>query len=435
MDMIYDVCVIGQGFVGLPLAMLLSVKGLNVIGLDINNELVENLNMGITNHVEEYDGKSIKIVLGEQLKNGRYICTTEYEHAIRKSKIIIMALGIPIINGQPNMNPLIECCEKIGRNLKREHLILIKSTLIPGTTEEVIIPLLEEQSKMKAGEDFYVAYSSERISEGKAFEEFINMPTLVSGINKTSINKAKNLINIICESEIIEASNIKSVETAKVFENVQMDVNIALSQEMSRYTESLGIDIFEVINLANTHKRVNLLTPGPGVGGYCIPNAYYYMLPKAKENDVDLKICSLSRKINEAIPDFIVNVLYNLLLGENKRIESSKICVLGIAMKDYSNDSRLSPAIDIIKKLIDMKAEVKVFDSVVDNNYEFKVNSQIEAMENADVILVLAKQKDIIYDDFKTMKSLMKDKPIYIDTKNILNREQAENNGFIYWRI
>ncbi|HBX48274.1 MAG TPA: nucleotide sugar dehydrogenase, partial [Clostridiaceae bacterium] len=199
---------------------------------------------------------------------------------------------------------------------------VIRSTVIPGTTEEIILPALEEESHMKAGKDFFLAYSSERIAEGKAFEEFAYMPTVVAGINSESAKRAKELLSVVCKTEIITASCIKVVETSKVFENVQRDVNIAMVQEFARFCEAIGIDTFEVVNVANTHKRVKLLTPGPGVGGYCIPNAYYYIEPKAKEAGVSLDILKLCRHKNEMLPETIVDMLDGQAKSAGKELKN-----------------------------------------------------------------------------------------------------------------
>ncbi|MCY6353978.1 nucleotide sugar dehydrogenase [Clostridium sp. ZS2-4] len=429
------IAIIGQGFVGLPLALSFSLKGCKVIGVDIDKELVKQLNSGITYHAEEYKGENIKEILKNQLKIGKYIATTSISDAMKESNVIILTVGIPISNGEAVIDGITKACIEIGENLKKNDLIMVKSTVIPGTTEETILPILEEKSGLKAGADFYLAYSSERIAEGKAFDEFQNMPTVVAGINAESLERAKEILKKVCKADIVEASNIKVVETSKVFENVQRDVNIAMVQEFARFTEKLGIDIFEVINVANTHKRVNLLTPGPGVGGYCIPNAYHYLKPKAWEMDLPLDILKLCRKKNLLIPKYIVGKVEELLINLNKDISNCKIAALGIAMKDYSNDDRLSPAVNIINLLIQKGAEVQAYDPVVNNLHNFKNDNLEEVIEKADILMVLAKQEKMDYTKFEYFKSKMNSNPIYIDLKNVANEGEVENKGFIYWKI
>lgn len=430
-----NICVFGQGFVGLPLTLSFAFRGCNAIGVDVNQGLVDDTNKGLTHHTEKFYDVTIKEILKMQLEEGRYRATTDAADAVRRCNNIIVTVGIPIYNGEFIIEHLSEACIVIGRNLKKGDLVIIRSTVIPGATEEIVLPILERESGMKAGEEFYLAYASERIAEGNAFDEFANMPTLVAGVNEISLERAKEVLSIVCKADMVQATNIKAVETSKVFENVQRDVNIALSQEFARFTEALGIDTFEVIRLANTHKRVNLLMPGPGVGGYCIPNAYHYLSPKANKLGVNLDLLKLSREKNEKLPQFIVEKVENLLIDSRKEISGSKIAVLGLAMKDYSNDDRISPPIDIVKLLIKKGANVMAFDPVVPTKYPYKVSTQEEALKDADVVLVLAKQNEINFSDLKFIKELMKESPIYVDTKAVVEAEKAREYGFKYWRI
>ncbi|MFC0904972.1 nucleotide sugar dehydrogenase [Clostridium sp. MT-14] len=434
-DINKKVCIFGQGFVGLPLTLSFALRGCKTIGVDVDDLLVANTNRGLTNHTEKFYKAGIQEILNMQIKKGNYKATVNGEAAVKKCNNIIVTVGIPIKNGKYIMDYLENACITIGKNLKRGDLVVIRSTVIPGTTEEFIMPILERKSKMKAGVDFYLAYASERIAEGKAFEEFADMPTLVGAINAKSLERAASLLAVVCKAQIVKASCIKAVETSKVFENVQRDVNIAMSQEFARFAESLGIDIFEVIKLANTHKRVNLLTPGPGVGGYCIPNAYHYIAPKAEKMDVSMDILKIARKKNALIPKFIVDKVEELLNSENKDIRNCKIAVLGLAMKDYSNDDRISPPVDICKLLVKAGANVNAFDPIVPTKYDFRVESEEEALEKADAVLILAKQDDMNYDDCEHMSKLMNENPVCLDTKAVVNAVEAGKYGFLYWRI
>lgn len=429
------VCVFGQGFVGLPLTLSFAFRGCKTIGVDVDERLVQQTNDGMTHHTEKFNEITIKEVLNMELEAGRYIATTDADRAVKDCNNIIVTVGIPIKNGEYIINYLENACRTIGRNLKKGDLIIIRSTVIPGTTEEFCKPILEQESGMKAGKDFYLAYASERIAEGLAFDEFANMPTIVGAINEESLDRAAELLSIVCKADVIKASNIKAVETSKVFENVQRDVNIAMAQEFARFTEGLGIDIFEVVKLANTHKRVNLLTPGPGVGGYCIPNAYYYIAPKAKEMNVPMDILKISREKNAVLPQFIVEKTEELLKGNGKKLKGSKIAILGLAMKDYSNDDRISPPIDICKILIEKDVDVKAYDPVVPTNYAFKVDSQDEALKDADAVLILTKQHEIDFDNFEHMSNISKEDVVYVDTKAVINVKEAVKYGLKVWRI
>ncbi len=434
-DLNKKVCIFGQGFVGLPLTLSFAFRGCKTIGVDVEDILVENTNKGVTYHTEKFMDITIQDILQMQLKNGRYKATTDGAKAVRKCNNIIVTVGIPIKDEEYIMDYLESACKIIGKNLKKDDLVIIRSTVIPGTTEDFIMPILEKESRMKAGEGFHLAYASERIAEGNAFDEFANMPTLVGAVNEKSLNRAAEFLAIVCKAEIVKASCIKAVETSKVFENVQRDVNIAMSQEFARFAEGLGIDIFEVVKLANTHERVNLLTPGPGVGGYCIPNAYHYIAPKAEKMDVDMSLLKLAREKNSVMPEFIANKVQELLWKQHKDIKDCKIAILGLAMKDYSNDDRISPPIDICKLLIERGAKVRAFDPVVPTNYDFKVNSQEESLKCADAVLILTKQNDMDFDDYEHMAKLMNEGPVCVDCKSVINKREAEKYGFMCWKI
>lgn len=434
MDELKNVAIFGQGFVGLPLSLSFAFRGCNVYGVDVIEGLVGDINSGITHHTESFEGKTIQEILKEELNTGRYRATTNMEEAIKNCSNVIVTVGIPIRDGKHDLSDLIECCTVIGRNIKEGYLVVIRSTVIPGTTEEVILPILEKESGLKAGEDFYLAYSSERIAEGHAFDEFAYMPTVVGGINEESALKAKELLSIVCKADVIVASNIKIVETAKVFENVQRDVNIAMAQEFARFTEGLGIDIYETIQIANTHKRVNLLTPGPGVGGYCIPNAYYYLEPKAKDINVSLDILKLSRSKNEKLPEVMVNMFEQELKAQGKTLEGSRVGILGIAMKDYSNDDRISPPIEIIKLLRSRGACVEAYDPAVPTDYEFKVDSLEKVLDKKDGIIVLAKQREFDGIDSKYLTNRLEKGTVIFDTKNLFTKlkEDILDSGLIF---
>lgn len=429
-----NVCVFGQGFVGLPLTLSFAFRGCNTIGVDVDDVLVAQTNKGVTNHTEKFNDITIQEILNIQLENGRYRATTNGDKAVKESKNIIVTVGIPIKNETYIIDYLESACRTIGRNLKKEDLVIVRSTVIPGTTEEFCLPILEAESGMKAGEDFYLAYASERIAEGVAFDEFANMPTIVGAVNEKSLKRAIELLSVVCKAEVIPATNIKAVETSKVFENVQRDVNIAMAQEFARFTEGLGIDIFEVVKLANTHKRVNLLTPGPGVGGYCIPNAYHYIEPKAKDMGISMDILKLARHKNAKLPEFMVNKAEELLKSVGKELKGSKIAVMGLAMKDYSNDDRISPPVDICNILVEKGVDVKAFDPVVKTNYEFKVETQEEALKDADLVMILTKQKYMRFDLIGIKKSMVRN-AILMDTKGIIDDNVFERDDFICWRI
>lgn len=422
------VCVFGLGFVGLPLALSFAMRGCEVTGVDVDRQLVEELNQGVTHHLESYNGTPIQDILRTQLDAGRFRATVDCRSALATCDNIIVTVGVPVDNGFHDLNPVLEVSHSIARGLKKGDLVLIRSTLIPGTTREKLLPILEE-SGLKAGKDFYLAYSSERIAEGRAFYEFENMPAALSGIDPESTERAAQLLAIVTKAEITRASSMEVVETAKVMENISRDVDIAMINEFARFTKAMGLDIFEVVRVANTHQRVNLLTPGPGVGGYCLPNALFYLLPKARELGVDLNLLTTARSINDSVPRYVAGLALRNLPVPPAR---ARLAVLGIAMKDFSNDDRMSPALFVIQALQEAGCEVKAFDPAVPARYPFKVDSLADAVRDTHGILVLARQDNIAFHDFVLFHELMaRDGQLFIvDTKNVYRRSECEAAGF-----
>lgn len=415
------VAVIGLGFIGLPLSLSYAMKGAKVIGLDVLPELIKDINAGNSHHLEYYQGKSIMDILKEQLNSGRFYATADYQAAAAAVDHYVITVGIPVRNGDPDLSYLQSSCEQLAKVLKPGDTVVLRSTVVPGTTEELVLPILES-SGLKAGQDFYLAYSSERIAEGRAFEEFISMPLAVGGVNEESADRAKQLLSFVTEAEIT-VSDIKVVETAKIVENVQRDVNIAMVQQFARFSESLGIDTFELIKVANTHKRVQLLTPGPGVGGYCLPNALYYLLPKSKELGLSMDLLEIARQINDDVPAVLVDMLEEGLKAKGKSLSGSKIALLGLAMKDFSNDDRISPPHQVVQLLISRGAEVAAFDPAVHSTYSYKVDVLDDAVKGADGLIYLTVQENFLSIDWKQTVSMMSDSPVLLDTKNRIPRD------------
>ncbi|MCT8140285.1 nucleotide sugar dehydrogenase [Anaerobacillus sp. CMMVII] len=408
--------VIGLGFIGLPLSLSYAMKGASVIGIDVLEDHVNDINAAKCHFHEQYQGKSLAEILSEQLAQGRFQATTSYEQAANEVDHYIITVGLPVHNQDPDLRYLNAACETLATVLKKGDTVVVRSTVIPGTTEDIVLPLLEK-SGLKAGVDFYLAYSSERIAEGRAFEEFIHMPLAVGGVTDESAQRAKQLLSFVTEAEIT-VSEIKIVETAKVIENIQRDVNIAMVQEFARFSEKLGIDTFELIRIANTHKRVNLLTPGPGVGGYCLPNALYYLLTKAKELQVPVPLLETARKTNDQVPQVLVEMLQEKLEEVGKSLASSKIAVLGLAMKDFSNDDRISPPHHFVQLLLDSGADVSAYDPAVKAAYPYRVSSLEEAVTKADALVYVTVQEEFLEIDWLALSEKMASQPVFLDAKN-----------------
>lgn len=387
------VAIFGLGFVGLPLALSFSMRGARVIGVDVISELVDELHEGVTHHKEAYQGKPIQAILAEELEAGRFTATTDANQALSQADAVIVTVGIPVAGGRPNFSYLTAVCETIAQNLRTGMTVIIRSTVVPGTTETLLRSILEATG-LVAGVDFYLAYASERIAEGRAFHEFENIPCLVAGIDEVSTQRAMEVLGVVTKAQLVAGSSIRAVELTKVIENVQRDVNIAMIQEFARLAERLNIDIFEVIQMANTHPRVKLLEPGPGVGGYCIPNALHYMAPKAQELGVNLEIATAARRINEGVPSFVVELVAQAA-GPVTSAKSPTVGVIGLAMKDNSNDDRLSPAIRVVELLQQSGYIIQAYDPAVSTTYPYKVASLDACVAGADAVVVLTRQQGV----------------------------------------
>ncbi|MEW6448455.1 MAG: nucleotide sugar dehydrogenase [Bacillota bacterium] len=421
-----EIAVFGLGFVGLPLSLCFTLAGCKVIGVDANADLVEEINSGITNHQEQYRGIPIQQVLRQELARGSFLATTDPRAALESVQDIVVTVGIPVVGGEPDPGPLAECLRSIAAGLKQEDLVLIRSTLVPGMMRNLVKPILEK-SGLRAGEDFYLGYAPERIAEGRAFEEFVTMPVVVSGINSDSLEQAAALLQVITRAEIVPAASFEAAEIAKLVENISRDVNIAVVNELSAVTQALGLSVFEVVRLANTHKRVKLLQPGPGVGGYCLPNAYHYLAPVAREAGVDLELMPAARRVNDLMPRRVADMVLKLLPVPPAQ---ARVAALGLAMKDFSSDSRSSPALRVVGYLREAGVSVKAFDPVVPRAYSFQVESLDEALGGAHGAVILAKQNGLAIECPEVFARLLDPAgPFVVDTKNIYgNRAVKESN-------
>ncbi|BAL80883.1 nucleotide sugar dehydrogenase [Caldisericum exile] len=427
------IAVIGLGFVGLPLSLTYALHGVKVVGIDINKDYIERLKKGQTHVYEEYNGKHIETILKESLENGLFEPTDSYEEGLRDVKEIIVTVGIPIENDKVNMSVFENAMKSIGKNLKKDSIVLIRSTVPPLTTKNIAKPLIEETSGLKEGKDFYLAYSSERIAEGRAFEEFQTMPVAVSGLSIEGTKRAKRLLELI-NPNVIEASSPEVVEISKLIENASRDVNIAIVNELANLTKALGVDTMEVIKVANTHKRVKLLTPGIGVGGHCIPFASKYIFYLSDKIGLEMPLLHAARSVNDRRPKDIAEIIENALQKVGKNINNSKIGFLGIAMKDNSSDISESPAI-MLKEILKAKgAQVSFFDPKVKGNFDDD-ERHFEALLSAkDVIVIPIIHNEISY-DIDTWKSLLMKDAIIFDAKGVFNKEKVTNLGFHYYTI
>ena len=402
LDFKYELGVVGLGYVGLPLAVEASLQGLNVVGYDINSERVEMINNGLS-PIEDISTEE----LSSALKNFH---STIDSKELSDCKNVVISVPTPLTDYQPDLSYVIDAAKIVGKNLVLNQVVILESTTYPGTTLEVLIPNLEEQSGLIAGKDFYVGYSPERIDPGNKVWKFKNTPKVVSGMNNDSTKKIKEFYESIID-EIVVVNGTKEAEMVKLLENTYRHVNIALINELAMLCEMLEIDIWEVVNAAKTKPfGFESFKPGPGVGGHCIPVDPEYLSFKTRQIGKPVRFVELAQEINNSMPTYVVNRVSDLLNSKDKILRNSKILLLGVAYKKDISDMRESPAINIAELLLNKSVQVSFYDPFVQ---EFSVSGNSinketdeKAFNNYDMILVLTphtKFKEINFSNLKTI--------------------------------
>ena len=402
LDFKYELGVVGLGYVGLPLAVEASLQDLNVVGYDINSERVEMINNGLS-PIEDISTEE----LSSALKNFH---STIDSKELSDCKNVVISVPTPLTDYQPDWSYVIDAAKTVGKNLVLNQVVILESTTYPGTTLEVLIPNLEEQSGLIAGKDFYVGYSPERIDPGNKVWKFKNTPKVVSGMNNDSTKKIKEFYESIID-EIVVVNGTKEAEMVKLLENTYRHVNIALINELAMLCEMLEIDIWEVVNAAKTKPfGFESFKPGPGVGGHCIPVDPEYLSFKTRQIGKPVRFVELAQEINNSMPTYVVNRVSDLLNSKDKILRNSKILLLGVAYKKDISDMRESPAINIAELLLNKSVQVSFYDPFVQ---EFSVSGNSinketdeKAFNNYDMILVLTphtKFKEINFSNLETI--------------------------------
>ena len=406
------ICIMGQGYIGLPTAALFTRNHCEVVGVDINEQIVENLNKGII-HIEE---PGISDIIKNAVKNKVYTASLTPE----KADAFIITVPTPYIveNYSCDLSYVITACETIIPYIEKGNTVIIESTIAPMSTDETIKPIFEKAG-FKIGEDLFLAHCPERVLPGRIIEELIHNDRIIGGVTPECAVKASEVYGQFVEGDLM-LTEAKTAELSKCMENTFRDVNIALANELAKICAEIGVNALDVIEMANKHPRVNLHSPGPGVGGHCLAIDPYFIYAKAPET---AKIIKLARDTNNSMPDFVCEYV-------NKIIPEGKIAVFGVSYKGNTGDDRESPAYEIIAKL-STKYEIAIHDPHIENpNFV----SFEEAVKDANLILVLCDHdefKDMDYDYIN--KSMAKS--VIFDTKNIIKEVPSEIKLFNYGNL
>ncbi|MBU4535832.1 MAG: nucleotide sugar dehydrogenase [Euryarchaeota archaeon] len=416
----------GLGYIGLPTASLFAKNGFQVTGVDINSKIVDKINSGISPIMEP----GLKEVVKEVVSNGNLKATLDGIQAVKKANIIIVVVPTPVDQNKcANLLAVISACETISQGLKSGDLVVIESTVPPGTCENIVIPILEK-SGLKASQDFGVAYTPERALPNNTLYEMTHNARVIGGIDKESAKKAASLYQKITVGEVIIVNNLVTAEMVKLMENTYRDTNIALANELAMVCESLGIDAIDAIKAANFHPRVNIHTPGPGVGGHCLSIDPYFIVEIAEQNGKPAKLIQMARDINNYMPYHVVKSVEEEITKMGKSFSGSKIAVLGVAYKGNVADTRESPSLTIINDLVNKGAAVFAHDPHVPEEIIISAGAQPIEMQDAlccDCVVLMTD-----HDVYKEISPKMVKSPIFICTRPILNPDDFKNNEIIF---
>jgi UDP-N-acetyl-D-mannosaminuronic acid dehydrogenase len=406
------VCVLGLGYIGLPTASMLATHGFEVVGVDTNDHVVNTVARGDSYIAEPGLRTLVKAAVGsEQLRVAK---------GPGSADAFIICVPTPIReNHRADLRFVEAAARSITPFLHEGNLIVLESTVPPGTTQGFVKPILQ-QSGLRAGTDFHLAYCPERVLPGKILTEIVQNSRIIGGINPKSAEMAKTIYEQFVEGAIY-LTDATTAEMVKLAENTYRDVNIALANELSRLCPKLGIDVMEVVELANRHPRVNLHRPGPGVGGHCISIDPWFIVEKFPKV---AKLIRTAREVNEEQPGYVVQLIHTLTEGINQ----PKIAILGVTYKGNVDDTRQSPSLDVIQLLREQGYQVAAHDPHVRDS-KFGLVSLEEACGGADCVVILAAHNEFQTLDPQILRSVMR-RPCLLDTCRIIDREQWKRAGF-----
>lgn len=407
------VCVVGLGYVGQPLAEAFS-KHLHTIGFDIDQSKVDRIN-GNNQH-----------------SNGLF-CTSE-PLFIKEADFNLICVPTPVTkHKEPDLYPVRSAAEVVGKNLKKGAIVVLESTVYPGVTEEVVVPILEHESGMKCGQDFKVGYSPERVNPGDEAHSIDKITKIVSGMDEDSTHQLADLYSLV--THVYVAKDIKTAEAAKVIENIQRDINIALMNELAMIFQRLELDTQAVLEAAGTKWNFIKLNPGL-VGGHCIPVDPYYLVYKARELGYHPQVILAGRAINDSMPKHVAELAVKGLNEVGKVIKGSKVLIMGLTYKENVPDIRESPTKEIINELKSYKVDIYGYDPLIGPKIIEKFG--IKALDNLDVnikfdcIIITVKHKEFEDIGLVKLKSMTKEKPVLVDARRVYNRSNAKGMDFYY---
>lgn len=427
------VALIGLGYVGMPIAVAFASKGVKVIGFDLNKRKIELYKNGIDPTLE---------VGNDKIKETQVEFTSD-ERKISEAKFIIVAVPTPVnTDHTPDLTPVISASKIVGKNMTKGSIVVYESTVYPGCTENVCLPILEEESGLRCGVDFKIGYSPERINPGDKIHRLENIRKIVSGCDKESLEVIKNVYDIVIEVGTYPVSNLRTAEAIKVVENSQRDINIAFMNELAMVFDRMDIDTNEVVDGMNT--KWNALGFRPGlVGGHCIGVDPYYFTYEAEKLGYHSQIILNGRIVNDAMGAYIADAAIKQMIVAGQTPKQSKVVILGLTFKENCPDIRNSKVSDIIKRLSQYEITPIVVDPWANEDEaskEYNVQLvKLDQVTEADCIIIAVGHNEFRNIRIEELNHMFKDvqngKKVLLDVKGIYKIEELKNSGFSYWRL
>ena len=426
------VCVIGIGRIGLPTALSFAKAGLQTVGVDINENLIQKINTGIFPLKDE---PGYEEIFNDVIKNQKFSATTKIEDVVPNSDLILLSLPTPMDeNNIPDYSALRNVARNLSDIMSSNSLVIVESTIEPGFIEDEMISIISKPDRLKIGETFSIGVCPENANPGEILHDFTNLPRLVGAVNNDTIKVIKVIYNFVFGVELIEMPNCKTANAVKLTTNVFRDINIAFISELSLMFEKLGIDTNKVLEAAKKKYNFQVHYPGAGVGGPCLPINSYQLLNTARKAGVNLSIIESSRKINEKMPEHVVELATDAFKECNKTIQGSDILILGISYKPDVKDIQLTPAENIIKKLKDLGANIHIYDPYFSLTNVFGINTEenletttLKKMDAAIIVTGHKEFKNFTISNFRLMRN-----PILIDTRGVFDPVEAKNAKLIF---
>lgn len=420
-----SICVVGLGYVGLPLLVEFAKNGVEVFGFDVNSKKIEDLKNGIDpcNQIDCDTLKSLDVKFSDN------------PEIISKSNFVIIAVPTPIDKDhKPDLQYVKSATELVAKYLNHGSFVVYESTVYPGVTEDICLPILEKISGLNGVKDFYIGYSPERVNPGDEEHTIDKIVKIVSGMDSYSTEIIANVYSVAIKAGVFKAKNIKTAEAAKVIENIQRDLNIALMNDLAQIFDRLGIKTDDVIAAASTKWNFHRYHAGL-VGGHCIGVDPYYLLFKAQEVGYEPHVLLAGRKVNESMAKYLVDKLIKLMIKADKKVKGGRVLIMGLTFKEDINDIRNSKALDIVNLLKDYGVEVVGFEPHVSNEevlHEFGIkNEKWQEIKNLDAVILFNKHKLFSDITLLDLKDKMDGVPVLFDVKNFYKDTELESLGFV----